>query len=103
MSTRILGDCLAILFILLFAFIPAKDGCIRESWAKACRYIAASIGVLCGLGRLAGDSGLILPDADSHHAFSVVGSSLLGVALGLICALILSGQLMGKKREDEKT
>jgi hypothetical protein len=83
---------------LVFGLMSFDKGRIRASWAKNLFRIIAAVGIASGLLRVALDFGLIFTSEHMQRVILLLLSATNGLLLGLILALIVSGQLAGTKR-----
>jgi hypothetical protein len=93
MNTQAVAPILALVASILFGFFPLQRSRVRAPWAKALFPIVGTIGVLVTSARLVVTYSAFVPSASMQRTKTL----LCGVAVGLILALILSGQLMGRK------
>jgi hypothetical protein len=81
---------------ILFLFLPLQRSRVRASWSRwafiALALLLAAMGVL----GLASDCGVPLAEVTTQRYYGGV-SMVRGVVVGLLLALLLSGELSGKK------
>ena len=98
MKASIAIDCIFIAGFTYYGFVPFDKKRMRAGWAKLVFLISAFIGVAKGAIGLAWDMGWFALDVKANWLLNSLLYGDSGLLLGLILALILSGQLSGTKR-----
>src|SRR5688500_8829185 len=86
---------IALIAAVGFAILPLDRSRVRSGWANALFVITGVVGIFVSGSKLMLLLGWIVPFSGTIHQARVL---LCGFALGMICALILSRQLLGSKR-----
>jgi len=94
----IVADFLIIAGCLFFATIPLQRARVRASWAKCLFVIVGIFGVAVGTAMLVLDRRWFVPSEKSLWAIHGWVMASNGFVLGLISALLLSGQVRGTKQ-----
>src|SRR5690348_3916660 len=98
MSPRVPFDLLLLIGCTLFAFLGGDRRRIREPWAKKVFYICAGVGGAIAIVGLAWDLAWFRLGSEASQRLDSCLALVAGTLLGLLLALILSGQLLGKPR-----
>jgi hypothetical protein len=82
-----------------FFFMPFEQHRTRATWARALCFIVAALLVFVGAADFLRHRALWMPSLKVQHAMLEIIPSVRGVALGLLLALLFSGQIRGQRRE----
>ena len=102
MNRRIVIDCALIVLFVVFGLFPFDKTRLRAPWARSLFLLVATIGVSWELFHLAMHLRVFAPGIDSSRPILVVSSGIGGLLLGFVVALIISGQLLGKRQDAPK-
>jgi hypothetical protein len=98
-----LAQCVALVASIIFLLIPTGHSRSRAAWANALFVTVGIVGVLVSGTKLLLLLHWIAPSAATVGTIHQARVLLCGFALGLILALILSGQLVGSKQNRQGT
>ncbi|HSY20278.1 MAG TPA: hypothetical protein VK815_18175 [Candidatus Acidoferrales bacterium] len=94
-------DCNIIAAGVLFGFAPFDRQRVRAGWAKLAFGLIAPIWIAVGAFRLASDMACFQLGDDAFNRLNSYVSSAGGLVIGVVLALVLSGQFRGTKRVAE--
>lgn len=89
--------CIEIFGSAYLGFLPFSKKRIRAGWSKSAFCSCAFLGICAGSLRLAEDVNWMKLTGDAAQLFHAYAYMAEGVILGLLLALIFSGQLKGTK------
>ena len=98
MDTAIFFDCNIIAAGVLLGFAPFDKQRVRAGWAKLAFGIIAPLWIAVGAVRLAWDLGCFQLDTDAFDRLNCFVYITAGLVIGVVIALVLSGQFTGAKR-----
>lgn len=98
MNESIVIDCIIIIGCALLGFVPFDKKRCRADWAKTVFLLISVIGIVKGSVILAWDLGWFSIGSRGGQILWNYNSMTGGVLIGLLLALIVSGELTGRKR-----
>lgn len=99
MNTDVIVHVIMIIFSALFGFMPRATKPVRPPWAVRIFTVTSVILVSYGAVSLGRDLGWLKRGTTADQVFRFLAPGLLGMTLGLILALTLSGQLFRRQIE----
>lgn len=100
---RTIAGFIAIAASILFALIPFDRSRIRAAWAKGLFVAVGIVGVFVSVTQSVVYDHWVARTEGIARIIPLLREGLIGFALGLITALILSDQLRGSKRASQTT
>ena len=103
MRTGLLGDCIGIAGFVWYAIIPFLDRKrVRARWAIFSILISGLLGAAMTTLDLLRHSSLLVVSSETSHILARYRPVFWGLMLGVMFTLMVSGQLFGSIREDQK-
>ena len=99
MNTDAIVHVMMIIFSALFGLMPRATKPARPPWAVRIFDITSVILVSYGAASVGQDVGWLERGTTADQAFRFLKPGLLGMTLGLILSLMVSGQLFGRQIE----
>ena len=84
---------------IYFFLMPFDQRRTRAAWARGLCFVVAALLVLVGAADFVRHRALWIPSLTAQHVVLGVTPAVRGVAIGLLLALLFSGQLRGQRRE----
>jgi hypothetical protein len=101
MDTNILLSCIIIVSGVLWGWLPFDKKRVRAGWAKWAMGITAVLWIAVGAARLAGNLDCLPLGTEAFDRVNSYVCMGQGIVIGVVLALILSGQFFGAMRGAE--
>jgi hypothetical protein len=96
-------DCIGIASYAVCALMPFLDRKhVREGWAKSAFLFFGLIGMADSVVYLTLHERWLVVDTNANHVIHRLLSFAGGIIVGIVFTLMLSGQLLGTKRDDKE-
>jgi hypothetical protein len=101
---RFAGDWIGIAAFIWYAFIPfIGPRRVRARWAISSILFSGLLGLAMATLNLLRHSGILVVNRQTDHVIAYYGSFVHGLILGIMSVLLISGQMLGAKREEKET
>ena len=98
----VIMDCVFVVGSIALMFVPFSKVRVRDSWAKAIFFAIGFIGAICYTVNLTLNMRwLVISSHNSYEWFRWL-TFINGLLLGLLAALIFSGQVNGRKHPENE-
>jgi hypothetical protein len=104
LPTGLAGDCIGVAGFIWYALLPFLDRKrVRAHWAIFSIMFSGLLGVAMATLNLLRYSGMLEVSSHENHTIAYYSSFSHGLILGIIFLLLISGQMLGIRRDGQQS